>query len=111
MARRLFSRDVESGITKWWNDDDGESDKVVMHTEQDVTSILEANKAAYGLYNGPKDKWGEWERIASIPLSMYVKLKSEGKLQDKAYITRMLNDSEFRSLRTRPGKVDIRLEG
>jgi hypothetical protein len=110
MARRLFSSDPESGITKWWNDSE-ESDEIVMHTEQDVTSIMEANKAAYSLYNGPKDKWGEWERVASIPLSMYMKLKSEGKLQDKAYITRMLNDMEYRHLRTRPGKVDIRLEG
>lgn len=110
MARRLFSHDPDAGITNWWNDDDGETDKVVMHTEQDVSGILEANKAAYGLYNGPKDKWGEWERVASIPLSLYVKLQAEGKLHDKAYITRMLNDSEYRHLRTRPGRVDIRLE-
>jgi hypothetical protein len=109
MARRLFSHDPEAGITKWWNDED-DSDKVVMHTEQDVEHVLEANKATYALYDGPKDRWGEWTRVASIPLSLYWKLKTEGKLQDAKYITRMLNDSEWRSLRTRPGKLDLRLE-
>jgi argonaute-like protein implicated in RNA metabolism and viral defense len=109
MARRLFSSDPESGITRWWNDDD-ESDKVVMHTQQDITHIVEANKAAYAMYDGPKDKWGDWTRVASIPLSMYMKLKAEGKLHDSKYISRMLNDSENRHLRTRPGKLDLRLE-
>lgn len=81
-----------------------------MHTVQDVEGIIEDNKAAYSMYDGPKDRWGDWTRVASIPLTMFMKLKQEGKLQDSKYITRLLNDSENRHLRTRPGRLDLRLE-
>jgi hypothetical protein len=48
---------------------------------------------------------GEFHRVASIPMSLYVQLRAEGKLDDQEYMKRWLNSSENQFFRTRPGKV------
>lgn len=107
--KRLFSYDPESKVTTWWHDND-ENDEIVLEKEQDVTEILEANKASYDSYSGPSDKWGDWHQVARLPITLYFELQRTGKLYDKAYMTRMINSTEWRQYRTRPGRVDVRLE-
>jgi hypothetical protein len=109
MARRLFSHDPISKITTWWNDND-ENDEIILHKEQDITELLEGNKLEYDTYSGPSHKWGDWAQVARLPITLYNELRQSGKLFDKAYMTRMLNSTEWRMYRTRPGRVDVRLE-
>lgn len=109
MAKRLFSHDPVSHVTKWWHDNDL-NDECVLETVQDSTELMEENAAIYSTYNGPKDKWGDITRVARIPNTEYFRLMQEGKLYDRKYMTTLLNSSEYRKYRTRPGRVDIRIE-
>lgn len=109
MAKRLFSHDPDSKITTWWHDND-ENDEIILHKEQDETYILELNKAEYDSYSGPQSHWGDWSQVARFPMILYNQLQRTGQLYDKAYMTRMLNSTEWRKYRTRPGRVSIRLE-
>jgi hypothetical protein len=43
--------------------------------------------------------------VASIPESIYFKLKAEGKLDDPVYMKKWLNDPDNRFFRVRPGQV------
>jgi hypothetical protein len=53
-----------------------------------------------------KANWtGEWHLVASIPESLYYKMKAEGKIDDQEYMKRWLNNSDNQFFRTRPGKV------
>jgi hypothetical protein len=108
-TKRLFSHDPVSKITTWWHDND-ENDEVILHKEQDITELLEDNKASFDSYSGPDAKWGDWAQVARLPTILHAELAASGKLYDKAYMTRMLNSTEWRQYRTRPGRVDIRLE-
>ena len=52
MQKRLFDRDPQLGITKYWHvKDNGE---FVVETVQDMTGIAEYNKRSY---NGTDKKW------------------------------------------------------
>jgi hypothetical protein len=100
---KIFETNADLGITRTWHYDE-ETDKATIQTSQDVTAIIEENRSIYN--QGEKhDKYGEWSRVASIPLSVYFKLKAEGKLEDEAYMKRWLNDPDNQYFRTRPGQV------
>lgn len=108
-TKRLFSHDPDSKITTWWHSND-ENDEVILEKEQDYTDLIAGNKAEYDMYSGPTDKWGDWSHVARIPMILHNELQRTGKLYDRAYMTRMLNSREWRCWRTRPGRVDVRLE-
>jgi hypothetical protein len=76
--KRLFSENKDQGITRYWHEN----------------AVDE--KAAWK---------GEWHLVASIPESLYYKMKAEGKIDDQEYMKRWLNDSDNQFFRTRPGKV------
>jgi hypothetical protein len=88
---------------------DGEGG-LVIETTQDVTPIIEANKAQYNATDERK-RWGDgWERVGSIPLTMIQKLNEMGickgfAIVDQKKMKAFLNDPENRYLRTRPGRV------
>lgn len=88
---------------------DGEGG-LVIETTQDVTPIIEANKAQYNATDERK-RWGDgWEKVGSIPLSMIQKLNEMGickgfAIVDQKKMKAFLNDPENRHLRTRPGRV------
>jgi hypothetical protein len=69
-----------------------------------VTAIIEENKQEYAQVD-ERARWGEWSRVASIPMSIYFQLKAEGKLDDQEYMKKWLNDSDNQYFRTRAGKV------
>ena len=103
MDNKIFDVNSELGITRTWHYND-ETDEATIQTQQDVTAIVEENKNEFNQVD-ERAKWGEFSRVASIPLSLYYELKKEGKLEDQAYMKRWLNDPENRHFRTRPGEV------
>ena len=89
MQKRLFDRDPELGITKYWHvKDNGE---FVVETVQDMTGIAEYNKRAY---NNTDKKWKDVNKVASIPLSVYYDLKRRGIADDPCGFKEM--DERFR---------------
>ena len=101
--KKHFDTDKDLGITRTWHYDE-EKDEATIQTQQDVTGVIEENKNDFAQID-EHAKWGELTKVASIPLSLYYQLKSEGKLDDQAFMKRWLNDPENRYFRTRPGEV------
>ncbi len=101
--KRLFSIDAEQGITRYFHFDD-ETGQATIQTKQDVTAIIEENKQEYAQVD-ERARWGEWSRVASIPMSIYFQLKAEGKLDDQEYMKKWLNDADNKYFRTRAGKI------
>lgn len=104
MEKRFFDSNPDANITRTWhfNEDTGEA---TIQTTQDVTDVIEANKADYAAIDNKANWKGEWHHVASIPESLYFKLKAEGKMDDEAYMKRWLNDPDNRFFRVRPGQV------
>jgi hypothetical protein len=101
--KKLFDKDDALGITRIWHYD-ADTDKATIETRQDVSKIIEENKQEYAQID-ENARWGEWTRVASIPMSIYFKLKAEGKLDDEAYMKKWLNDPDNKYFRTRSGEV------
>ena len=103
MQKKIFDTNKELGITRTWHYDE-DKDEATIQTQQDVTDVIEENKNEFNQID-ERAKWGEFNKVASIPLSLYYQLKAEGKLDDQAYMKRWLNDPDNRHFRTRPGEV------
>lgn len=103
IEKRLFSTDADQGITRTFHYSD-ETGQATIQTQQDVTAIIEENKQEYAQVD-ERARYGEWSRVASIPMSIYFQLKAEGKLDDQEYMKKWLNDSDNQYFRTRAGKV------
>lgn len=96
-----FSYDPVLGLKRTFHGSE-DGNEFVIQTEQETDEIIEANKAAY---NEAPERWGEWTRVASIPLSIYFDLKKKGVADDDAAMKRWLEDPDNRFFRTRPGRV------
>lgn len=101
--KKHFDSNQELGITRTWHYDEIK-DEAIIQTQQDVTDVIEENREEFAQVD-ENAKWGEFSKVASIPLSLYYQMKSEGKLDDQAYMKRWLNDPENRYFRTRSGEV------
>lgn len=101
MADKVFDVDPLSGITSYWHYDEA-TDTALIEKRQDVSDILDANKAEFNADHG---RYGEWTKVASIPLSVYYDLKAKGIVDDPVAMKRWLNDADNRFFRTRPGNV------
>jgi ribosomal protein L19E len=102
--KRLFSENKDQGIKRIWHEN-AETGDVTIETQQDVTAVIEANKAIYNAVDEKANWTGEWHLVASIPESLYYKMKAEGKIDDQEYMKKWLNSSDNQFFRTRPGKV------
>lgn len=88
--------------------DDGEGG-LIIQSSQDVTAILEHNKAEYN-QKSASDKWGDFTKVASLPYQIVDLLNQRGIMRGFAVVNetefrRFLNDPENRFFRTRPGTV------
>ena len=101
MAKRLITDDKVTGI-KTYLDYDGSDDNAMIVKEQDVTGIVEYNKAAFD--NAPK-RWGEFTHVGRIPMTVYMELKAKGILDDQQELTKWLNDPNNAMWRVRPGSI------
>lgn len=103
MDKRLFDYDPVLGITEYFYYDP-DTDKVVIQQVQDTTAIIEQNKAQFNAVD-ERAKWGEWQKVATIPMSLWADLNAKGITKDKTDFKRWLNSPDNRFFRTRPGKV------
>jgi hypothetical protein len=81
-----------------------EEERTVFETIHDVEPILEANK----LFMNDVDeraRYGEMDRVASIPLDIYLELDRKGIAKDPVAFKRWLDDPDNRAFRTRPGRL------
>lgn len=93
----------ETGV---WVEDDG---TVIVRKTQDVTPILDHNKALANHDDG-YSRSREMRRVASIPLVVIEQWRAEGfdllsGNFDRKELRRRLNDSDNRFFRTAPGRV------
>jgi hypothetical protein len=100
-VKRDFSYDPVLGIKRTFHgSEDGNT--FVIQTTQETEDIVESNKTAF---NDAPERWGEFTRVASIPISIYWDLKKKGIADDDAAMKRWLNSSDNRFFRTRGGRV------
>ena len=83
--------------------EDGEGN-LTLHTQQDVTDLVDQNRM---LYNSTEKstKWGEMNRVASIPLSIYYTPEFQKISKDPVALKRWLNDPANEAFRTRKGRI------
>jgi len=103
MDSRILSVDPESRTTSTHHYDDT-TGLTTIETEQDVTELVESNKALYNLVD-ERTPWAEGRRVASIPMNVYLDLVQKGVTKDPKAFKRWLNDPDNRFFRTSPGTV------
>lgn len=102
MSKKIISDDSNTtGIVTSFHYD-ADKDEAIIQKSQDVSAIIEANKAEF---NAAPERWGEWSKVGSIPLSVYYELERKGILQDQKALAKWLNDPDNRAFRTRPGTI------
>jgi len=101
MSKRLISDDAATGI-KTYLDYDGTDDNATIVKEQDVTGIVESNRAAFDA--APK-RWGDMTHVGRIPMTVYMELKQKGILDDQQELVKWLNDPANGMWRVRPGTI------
>lgn len=99
--KKLLDVDPITGIRHVFNYDEM-TDEATIVAEQDVSDVIEANKR---VYNDATTKTGEWARVASIPMVVYMDLKKKGIIDDQVAMKRWLNDPDNKYFRTRPGTI------
>lgn len=102
--RVFFEHDPEIGRTVWLVFNEHGQLKGA-HVEQEVDAILEANAEAEKLTHGVR--FGDYNRVARVPLTFMEKsgLGDAVDARDKRYISKVLNDSDYRGFRTSRGSV------
>lgn len=97
---RLLSSDpVTKKAELWHAETDGSA---VIETKQDVTDIIEANKADFNQAGSLK---GDMHHVARIPLVVYEELMRKGIAGDPAALKRWLDNPDNRAFRTHPAKL------
>lgn len=104
---RLLDHDKATGISEYYHFDP-QTNGFVIETKQDVSDLIELNKARQNTDHG---RWGEFTMVASFPMTILMELVKQNILDigfnvinDKAF-GRWLNDPENAVWRTRLGKV------
>lgn len=105
---RVLGHDIETGVTEYYHYDHA-TDEIIIERKQDVTKIVESNKANFNDHAGG---WqGDMHHVASIPLELLPILEkkgiinSAGRVLDQGKFRAWLNDRDNRAFRTRPGRV------
>jgi hypothetical protein len=109
MNPRLLDFDAQTGVAEYHHYD-SLIDRTIIETVQDVTPILECNKA---LLNSDDRGWSlsrELRRAAAIPDIIVLKWRNDYGIDvfnrdHWPAVKRLLNDPEWRYLRTAPGRL------
>jgi hypothetical protein len=105
----MTDKKISNGITTTDFKDDGEN--LIVTQQQDITDIVEANKADYNATDS-KASWGDTlnNRVARIPLSVFTDLEKQGITRgftviDMKRFKDWLNNPDNRVFRTRAGRI------
>lgn len=105
--KRLIHENKDAGIKQYFHmDDEG---NIGLQTVQNMNDIVEDAKADFN-QTDRHTSWGEGQRIASIPLSIYFspdfqRLLAEQKAGNDKPLRAWLNNPDNRFFRTRAGVV------
>ena len=105
----MTDKKISNGITTTDFKDDGEN--LIVTQKQDITDIIEANKADYNATDS-KANWGDTlnNRVARIPLSVFTDLEKQGITRgftviDMKRFKDWLNNPDNSVFRTRAGRI------
>jgi len=105
--KRLFDHDPQTGITEYYYDDTATGGFVIEQV-QDVTEIIELNKAKR---NDDTGRFRDLHQISSMPLTILMQLAKEGivtmgfKILDEKRWRAWLNDPDNEAWRTKRCRV------
>ena len=93
----LFDYDIKSGRQIWKRNNGDKS--VTFRTDYDAREILNSNAEAR--VNSIGQRYGDWQRIASIPLNLYFdQLAAAQSQRDSRYIDGWLSENDqFKTFR------------
>ena len=102
MTKRLLDFDPATGM-KTFHDFDDATQETRLTYEQDVSTALDANKAAHNDASGPM---GDMVHVASIPVSVQLKWMVEKGVDvlnpdHKQAVAKLLDDPDWRFLKVR----------
>jgi hypothetical protein len=80
-------------------------DRLILETSQDVTPLIEENRAFMADTDERAPFKGDLVRVASIPMNLFMELDRIGITRDPAAFRRWLNDRDNSVFRTRPGTI------
>jgi hypothetical protein len=69
-----------------------------------VRAIAEANHEIRKTYD-ERTPFRDTDRVASVPMALWIEMRRRGIAQDKKSMRKWLNDPDNRIWRTRPGEV------
>ena len=85
---------------------DPTTEETTLITIRDDTPILEQAQEDGKGFRGPGGgKWNEMNRVARLPMAVFVDLQAKGILGDQQALKKFLNHSDNRVFRTRPGRL------
>lgn len=89
-----------------WSDITIDDTQIHVRHHEDVGSLVDQCKflASHSPAELTNKKAG-WRWVARLPLTQYMELKRQGKLDDPAAFKRWLNDPDHRAFRVAGGKV------
>ena len=102
--KRHFDYDPFTGITQTFHMD-ADSDTFVIEERQDLTALIDSNRAKFNEYSGPSDKWGDIAHVASIPPIIANELMRSGVAFDRKALRKWLDNPDNAVFRTRPGHL------
>lgn len=106
---RLFGHDPDAGIVEYFHFDEVDGGFVI-ETQQDVSAIIELNKARYNDTES-STRYGEWTEVANTPLTVIMDLAKQGIMTagghvlDQKRYKAWLNAPENQCFRVRRGRV------
>ncbi len=109
MTRRVLDFDPMTGLLEFHSYDPA-TDTTVIESVQDVAPILERNKALQGHDDGGWSPSRDLRRAAAIPDIIILKWRRDEGIDvfnrdHWPAVKRKLNSSEYRYLRTAPGRI------
>lgn len=102
---RVFSVSRAAGIVEKFHSE--EPGKYIIESLQEVTDLVELNKAQYGAFHhksAHKFKGENFHHVARIPLTVLFD-QNTGLMHDDDALKKWLNDSANAAFRTRPGVI------
>ena len=108
MAKQVLDYDPSTGVTTYF-DYIPETDTTVVHREQDVSAILDANKAIANdesiWKKGVKNDWAHYAQIPNIVLEKWlnehgVDAWKKENWEKNGPVWKLLNSPEYRYLKT-----------
>lgn len=99
--RKVIDHDPTTGISHvlYFDESEGVANYVA---EQETSFLLDFNRAQA---NEAGKRFGEWAKVASLPMTVFMDLKQKGILDDSKAFRRWLNDPDNRYFRTHGGTL------